>query len=322
MPRVEIVPFGHQHLPGAARVLAARQQAQRAVEPALAARFEDPSATRAELNSLYATGSASGAAALDGDHVVGFVLGTPRDDAVWGPNVWVEAAGHAVADAEVVRDLYALAAARWVGEGRNYHYVVAPTCDPALVDAWFRLGFGYQHAHALRELGDAPPPPIPPGVTIRRPTRNDIRELARIDMLLPEHHGRSPVFSSGASGTFDELVAEWEDDFDDTRLTRFVAEVEGRAVGYATLCPLEMSKGHAGMAFVDGAGFLGFAALESELRGAGIGAALFEARREAARLAGHTTLVTDFRMANLLSSRFFLRRGFRTTFARLFRAIT
>jgi GNAT superfamily N-acetyltransferase len=75
------------------------------------------------------------------------------------------------------------------------------------------------------------------------------------------------------------------------------------------------------MAFVDGAAFLAFAALEPELRGSGIGAALFEARREAARLAGYATLVTDFRMTNLLSSRFFLRRGFRTTFARLFRAI-
>lgn len=321
MPRRAIESFTREHLDQAASLLAGRQSAQRAVEPVLAIRYEDPDATRAELDALYATEGASGAVALDGDRVVGFLFGAPRADPLWGPNVWVEAAGHAVTEAEIVRDLYAVAAARWVEEGRRFHYAVVPTHDPKLVDAWFRLGFGYQHAHALRELGDEPPAPVPAGVSIRPPTRADIPELARIDLLLPDHHARSPVFSAGVTGTFDDTVAEWEDDFDDDRFTHFVAELGGRLVGFATLCPLEVSRAHAGMAFVDGAAFLGFAALDPDRRGIGIGAALFEARREAARRAGYTTLVTDFRMTNLLSSRFFERRHFRTTFARLFRAI-
>ena len=29
--------------------------------------------------------------------------------------------------------------------------MIVPATDPALVDAWFRLGFGHQHVHAIRE---------------------------------------------------------------------------------------------------------------------------------------------------------------------------
>ena len=63
---------------------------------------------------------------------------------------------------EAARDLYALAATRWVEEGRTSHYAVVPATDPELIDAWFRLGFGQQHVHAIREvpatrLAEAPP---------------------------------------------------------------------------------------------------------------------------------------------------------------------
>src|SRR5436190_1347655 len=78
-----------------------------------------------------------------------FVLGPRLADDVWGDNVWVELAGHAVRDAEIVRDLYAFAAARWVDEGRRRHYVYMPATDEPLVSAWFRLGFGAQHAFGI-----------------------------------------------------------------------------------------------------------------------------------------------------------------------------
>src|SRR5919198_74044 len=80
------------------------------------------------------------------------LIAAPRDDDVWGENVWVEAAGHAVEEVEDVRDLYAAAATRWVDEGRARHYTLVPATDAALVDAWFRLGFGQQQAHGIREV--------------------------------------------------------------------------------------------------------------------------------------------------------------------------
>ena len=56
-------------------------------------------------------------AARDGI-VVGYILAAAKSDATWGPNIWVEAAGHAAAEPEVVRELYAVAAAD-VGRRRD-----------------------------------------------------------------------------------------------------------------------------------------------------------------------------------------------------------
>ena len=45
--------------------------------------------------------------------------------------------------------MYAVAAQRWADEGRTAHYALVPATDSVAVDAWFRLGFGHQHTHAL-----------------------------------------------------------------------------------------------------------------------------------------------------------------------------
>ena len=113
-----------------------------------------PAAARAEVAAIAATAGASGAVAHRGDELVGYLLGSPRAP-TWGPNRWVEGAGHAVAEPETVRDLYGFAASRWVDDGATSHHAIVPATDPALVDAWFRLGFGQQHVHAIREVPDA-----------------------------------------------------------------------------------------------------------------------------------------------------------------------
>jgi len=138
---------------------------------------------------------------------VGYLLGTPRPGAVWGANVWVEAAGHAVEQAETIRDLYRVAAARWVEQGRTAHYAVVPASDEALVDAWFRLGFGQQQVHALRE---AYPPEVVPtyGFEIRPARAADIPALATLVLVLPVHQALSPVFSAGPVPTLAEALAE------------------------------------------------------------------------------------------------------------------
>jgi hypothetical protein len=45
--------------------------------------------------------------------VAGFPLGTRKKDRMWGANVWVEAAGYAVDEPELIRDLYAFSSQRW-----------------------------------------------------------------------------------------------------------------------------------------------------------------------------------------------------------------
>ena len=141
---VEVRPFEAADLTACGVLLADRHRRHRIAEPLLSPRFEDIGVATSELAAVVEMADASGAAAFRAGALVGFVLGAPKSSPVWGANMWVEAAGQAVADAEVIRDLYAVAAARWVDEGRTAHYVVVPAHDAQLVRAWFRLGFGQQ----------------------------------------------------------------------------------------------------------------------------------------------------------------------------------
>ncbi len=87
----------------------------------------------------------------------------------------MEAAGLAAEEPEVVRELYAAAAAAWFTHGRRRHYVLVPATDQLLVDAWFRLGFGHQQAHGVREVtAPANSTRTPEGLEIRRPREEDI----------------------------------------------------------------------------------------------------------------------------------------------------
>ena len=318
---LEIRPFTTDVIDDAARLLADRHRTQRLIEPGLSSAFQDEAATRAEIEGLLAREGASGSVALRDGEVVGYLIGAPRAP-LWGPNTWVEGAGHAVTEPEIVRDLYGFAASRWVEDGATSHYAVVPATDAALVDAWFRLGFGQQHVHAIREApGPAEILRPPTGISIRPAKRGDIAVLGRLELALPEHQGRSPVFSTLEPPTLEDATNELEEGFDDPAFTTFVAEHDGMVVGSAVGCAIEASSEHKGIVRPPGAGFLGFAAVLPEARGLGAGRALGEAVILWARDAGHPTVVTDWRETNLLSSRTWPRLGFRPTFRRLHRAI-
>ncbi|MFL5936643.1 MAG: GNAT family N-acetyltransferase, partial [Gaiellaceae bacterium] len=66
---------------------------------------------------------------------------------------------------------------------------------------------------------------------------------------------------------------------------------------------------------------LGAASTLPAARGSGAGRALTEPVLPWAHETGYPTMVTDWRMTNLLASRFWPKRGFRPTFLRLYRAL-
>ena len=264
MARIETHPFTEADLPDAGRLLAARHRRHRAVHPLLPERYDDPAAAQAEVAAALALDDASGAVATRGGDAVGFLLGAPKPDAAWGANAWVESAGHATADdesPEVTRELYAAAATRWVDEGRRAHYVLLPSSETAAVDGWFRLGFGLQQTHALREPPTTPPPPAPAGLVVREPVRADIPALARLDLELPRHHALSPTFSAAGVPSYEESLAYWEDDWGNPAFTDVVAELDGAVVALAACCDLSLGSIHTGPARPERAWFLSFAAV-------------------------------------------------------------
>ena len=195
---------------------------------------------------------------------------------MWGSNVWVDAAGQAAAEPELVRDMYGLAAAQWVQESRRAHYVLVPASGEGLLRAWYRLGFGQQQAHAVRPIPDETPV-APAKVAVRRARRSDLPALAGLEVKLPRQHSLAPVFSASPVPSYEKCLAGWEEDFDDPAYATFVAEFEGVVIGSSIGCSLELSSSHPPLFRPDHAGFLAFAAVVPHARDLGAGRALGEA---------------------------------------------
>ena len=313
---LDVRPFDHGDVETAGRLLAARHVEHRQHESLLDARFEDAEAATAEVAAVWSSEGSSGSVALRHGTTVGYLLGAPKLDATWGANVWVEAAGVAAEDAETARDLYGVAAARWVDEGRTAHYALVPSHDTALVDAFFGLCFGLQQVHAIREplSGFADP-------TVRRAGPDDVPAIAMAALELDSHQRHSPVFSSRPASAYDEAVQEVAEGLDSPDFAIFVAERDGQVAGASEGCALTKSVSHTGLARPDTAGFLSFAAVMPEWRGTGAGRAVGDAVLAWSADAGFSSVVTDWRAANLLSSRAWPRLGFRPTFLRLHRLV-
>jgi GNAT superfamily N-acetyltransferase len=317
MRGVEIQPFSDEHVDAAGTLLEKRHARHVEAEPLLASDVD----LGAEVEALWEAESASGTVAIRDGEVVGYLLGVRRDES-WGPNVWVELPGHAAVEPEVVRDLYAVAAARWLEEGRHRHYAIVPATDPQLVDAWFRLSFGAQHALGIQATPVETNGSLS-GVGVRPAEADDADVVIVLDRVLPEHQGRSPVFATrpGAEWTDAELREDFLNDLEDEDVGLFVAELENRLVGLLAMVSSEKSSMHSGLARPARSALLAFAATLPEARGSGAGVALTSAGLAWARDKGYPVVLTDWRETNLLSSRFWPARGFRRTFLRLYRSI-
>jgi GNAT superfamily N-acetyltransferase len=303
----EILPFADEHLGAAARLLAERHARHRAAEPLL------PGDADFRAHIVQERDELPGVVALAGTELVGYLVGRRKEDRI-GPHVWSHIAGHAVGEPELLRDLYAAVAGTWVDAGLTRHFVFAPNL-PELVEPWFRLSFGASAALAARET--APEPAVDAGAVIRDSTPEDALAAAKLERSMTESMVSSPSFSRHEPDEESAIVDEWADTWDRPETYHhFVAERDGDVVGHLLLYrrPPDL---RVPADSID----LAQASTRPSERGSGVGVELTNHALRWAYDHGYPTMVTDWRMTNLLASRFWPKRGFRTSFLRLYRSI-
>ena len=315
MPDLELQPFSDEHLDAAAALLAERHRRHRAAEPLLP---EDVD-VRAEIESLLAARGASGTTAVREDRVVGYLIGAPRADPGLGPE--------RVGRARRPRGRGAggrcgtstpHAAERWVDDGLEPSLRRRPGHRPELVDAWFRLAFGQQQAlRDPRGGGRAVAGRRAPGGGRATWTRSSSRcpsSIVTRAVRPSSPRGRSPIPPTSCA-------ASSKTDMESGELANSRGGVDGRVVGILRGGPGPALE-HARWPVPTGAGlFPRFAIVAPEARGSGAGVALAGRRSPGRTSAATRRMVTDWRVTNLLASRFWPRRGFRTSFLRLYRSI-
>ena len=113
----------------------------------------------------------------------------------------------------------------------------------------------------------------------------------------------------------EQIREDWAESFDLPDDMLFVAELDGRPAG--SCCSTRTSPASASAR----AASAWRRATLPELRGRGVGTALVEHALGWAAEDGFQAVTTDWRVPNLLSSRFWPARGFRPTFHRLHRVL-
>jgi GNAT superfamily N-acetyltransferase len=294
VPSLEIHPLSE--LRGeAADLLEERFTRQRAAEPLLPA-----------VDDFEAHLPAEGHVATRGGAAVAYLAGAVDGDMAR----WLFA-GHAAREPEALRDLFALQAEQLAV---SRFMLTVPASDPELVDVWFRLAFGCQAVWAVKEVE---PFEAEFDGAIRPAEPDDVDELFVFDEILYEHQQATPSFSGFPTPPAADLRAEWDDVWEDDKFVPFVAERDGAIVGLLGLYRRPEGDLRVPENNID----LAFAATRDEVRGSGAGLALTAHGMSWAAENGFDSMTVDWRSVNLLSSRFWPRRGFRPQYLRLYRAV-
>jgi GNAT superfamily N-acetyltransferase len=321
---VELVTFRDELLADAAALVAARGRRDRDALPELPARFEEAEAARVAVEAAWRRPGASGAAALEGGRLVGYLVGDVIVDSFRGRAAWVRLAGHAIAvdvDAELYRDLYAAAGRRWLAHGCFLHYALVPATDEAALAAWGALGFGRDQAYALRPLTDADDEPgcPPEGVTIRRAARDDREALAELSSLIARANAEAPAWVPISPEGLAELRQGYAELVDDPSWTVWLALDGDEALGFQAYVPARAAEDD--LLTPEGCVELKVAGTREVARGRGIGRALTRHGLAQARADGYAYCLADWHVPNLLASRFWPRQGFRPAVYRLARRL-
>jgi GNAT superfamily N-acetyltransferase len=195
------------------------------------------------------------------------------------------------------------------------HVVYVPATDLALIEPWFQLAFGCQFKTGVRET--AVESPVEFGGTIRSSTPDDLSAVAGLEQMLWRLQAGSPSFS-GVDVEGEDFDAAWSGHWSEAcHPLHAVAELDGRVVGHLVL--FERPRGD--LRVPDRNVDLSLAGTLPEVRGRGVGSALTAFALTFAHERGFRSMTTDWRSVNLLSSRFWPRRGFRPTFLRLYRSV-
>jgi GNAT superfamily N-acetyltransferase len=316
-PAPEIVPLVADHVDAAAGLLAARQRRLRHARPELPESFTEAGACRPLIASLLEKDGAHGVVALRGSEPVGYLLGYPRPEPIWGRAAWSPIEGSALADSEdpeSIRDLFALWSERFVASGHYRQYVHASPDEAELMSAWVRTGFGQMQAYALRDL-DLHAPEAD-GFTVRRAVPADIDALEPLLPLIALALMRPPAYAITLPEDIPTYRGSFAEELEEPGARHFLAEQDARALAMASFYDAEP-----GPMVPDGAWELAIAMTLPEARGRGLMRALLAAAFAEARLAGATHCETDWRTASLPTHRSWTALGFRPTHYRMHRHI-
>jgi ribosomal protein S18 acetylase RimI-like enzyme len=188
-----------------------------------------------------------------------------------------------------------------------------------MLQAWFMLSFGVQQVYALQELVGRAVPVPEPGIEIRRAGPGDRETLEAFSELIWQHQAQAPVWGITLPERRTSLRADYGNLVADAEATLWLGYAGGQPAGFHAYLPAEVADDD--IMTPEHCVELCVASTIPDARGRGIGLALTHHGLAQAQIAGYRYCLTNWRSTNLLSSRFWPRRGFQPVAYRLVQRI-
>lgn len=276
------------------------------------------------LNILKGELAKDVAAALmvfDNDKIAGYMIAVIKADPHRGKSGWVNIGGWAVAPGyeESLPFLYREVAEKLVYGKILTHYILVFEEDRISTNALLDLTFAKEQTHAILNLNRYNPetlPDPPDNLELREATKGDADQIKTFSRVIAEHQTESPCFASAPLPYLKALDRGFSELPDDEEAEVFLALQEGEALGME----LYYEEGK-DILIPEKSSELCVGSVKEAGRGQGIGLALTRYTLKVQKEKGVKYIVSDWRCANLLSSRFWSGIGFQPTAHRLVRRI-
>jgi ribosomal protein S18 acetylase RimI-like enzyme len=256
---------------------------------------------------------------LDDSRLVGFVIGVVARDEIWGDSGRVNAGCWGIDGSrkELLAYLYQKIAEEFVKQKIKQHYFQVWDNDREILDILSDLGFAKEQTYAALKLPCEPEFRMKTSpFLVRKAYSTDKEQLSQFSRLIAEYQMKTPCFASAPQPYLEALDDGFRGFLEDSEADVYVVEEKRRLIGYQAYYETEES-----LVNPPGSVELAVSGISEEDRGRGAGRMLTLFSLEQQQLAGYSFAVTDWRCANLLSSRFWKQVGFVPTFHRLIRRI-
>lgn len=300
--------------------MAKRHKKERIIFPSLKKKFEDAKCTEKILKERIERNYTKGICAYKDNKILGFLLSNIKIDNRFGRCAWIDYEGLAIADSEspeLYRKLYAQLVKVWVENGVLSHYIIIPAGDKQVVDSWLNLSFAFQQVYGITSLSKYDVK-IPDNLTIKLADENDSENLRNISNLIFTYQAGAPTYAAGLPEDMEiirERYGELPNDDESIILLAYAgSELLGFQGGY-----IEEDNSH--MMIPEKAIGMEIAGTVEKSRGSGIGNILTKLMFNKAIEDGLENAYTDWRIANLCSSNFWPKKGFKPVAYRMYRRI-
>lgn len=271
------------------------------------------------LEKLFINSKAIGIGAFTNDELVGYIIGKIRIDNGRGRHIWVPYEGIAIRkdqSSELIRNLYAKVSVLWLEQGCFSHYTLIPLGNQVYYEAFLRLSFFIQQVHGIMNIEDYKPFENVSDVDIRLANKKDSEAMGRMSSIIHSYQNSAPVFEPALP----EVVVKIKDGYkriaEDDEAMIIIAEKDMKELGFQVYEPITSDL----MAPDDGVELSIAGIYPSKMR-SGIGKKIMNEGSRMVKEKGYNNIIIDWRMANLASSTFWCKCGFRPIAYRMVRCI-